>query len=275
MKIEIISQRSGIYGGLKRLYRLATYCIRAGHQAVVNIDDNSTNSWFEHIVPENITIEPDIRIMPETWQKPHPTAKNILYVQAQFDPPKKQFDCIVTTTGYLANKICREGFHPDYIVPYGLDNTVFKPDLNKYIAGQIAYMPRKNKQEIALIKMLAPDMKYVVIDDNNEETVIDLLQQSDIFLSTSREEGFGLPPFEASLCGCLVVGYHGKGGRKWLTKDNCVLCDFPQEIAQVLPKAIAGAYETNRQNLQKLIKTDLTLEKEAKAWLNILSDIFA
>ena len=59
MKIELISQRSGIYGGLKRLYRLATYFIEAGHEAVVNIDDGSINTWFEHSVPENKEIEPD------------------------------------------------------------------------------------------------------------------------------------------------------------------------------------------------------------------------
>lgn len=280
MKIELISQRSGIYGGLKRLYRLATYFIEAGHEAVVNIDDGSTNTWFDHSVPENKEIEPDIRIMPETWQKPHPTAKNILYVQAQFDPPENRFDGIVTTTDFLIEKLAEEGYAPDWVIPYGIDSTIFKEsgEEKKWPWNRITYMPRKNKQEIDLIKLLTPaDPEhgpiFIPIEGSNEKEVIKKLQKADIFLALSREEGFGLPPLEASLCGCLVIGYHGKGGKKWLTPDTSVLCEFPQEIVAMLTLATDGVYEPERIALQDLIKQDLTMEKEATAWLNVINDI--
>lgn len=281
VKIELISQRSGIYGGLKRLYKLAAYFKEAGHEAVVNIDDGSTNTWFDHHIPENVDIEPDIRIMPETWQKPHPTAKNILYVQAQFDPPKDRYDGIVTTTDFLAEKIAEDDFAPDWIIPYGFDSTIFKEaeqKPKKWRWDRVAYMPRKNKQEIELIKLLTPKchkdgLLFIPIDGSSEKEVVEKLQKADIFLTLSREEGFGMPPFEASLCGCLIVGYHGKGGKKWLTSETAVICDFPQEIAGELLRAAEGHYEAERIALQDLIKQDLTLEKEATAWLNIINDV--
>jgi len=282
MKIELISQRSGIYGGLKRLYRLAAYFIEAGHEAVINIDDGSTCDWFEHSVTENVDIDPDVRIMPETWQKPHPTAKNILYVQAQFDPPEDRFDGIVTTTDFLAETISEEGFAPDWVIPYGFDSNKFKEsgrDRSKnWPWNRTAYMPRKNKQEADLVEMLYPaDPTYGAIFDPiegcNEQEVIEKLQKADIFLALSRVEGFGMPPFEASLCGCLVIGYHGKGGREWLNSNTSVMCGNPQEIVAAIADAAQGKHEPERLALQELIKTDLTLEKEAAAWLNIINDV--
>ena len=40
-----------------------------------------------------------------------------------------------------------------------------------------------------------------------------------IFLTFSNQEGFGLPPVEAMACGCLVVGYHGHGGKEFLKPE--------------------------------------------------------
>jgi len=275
MQIELILQRSGIYGGIKRLYRLAAYFIEAGHTAVVNIDDGTTNTWFGHSVPENVSIDPDIRIIPETWQRPHPTAKNILYVQAQFDPPQIGYDYIVTTTDFLSEYISKEGCSSDLIVPYGIDSNKFKPCPNKRIQGRIGFMPRKNKQELELIQKLCTyqGIEYYPIDGLNEQDTITALQTCDLFIAASREEGFGLPPFEASLCGCLIVGYHGKGGKKWLTPTTYAPCQFPQEFTLQIGQAISGHYEKQRKSLRSLILSDLTIEKERDAWLNILNEV--
>jgi hypothetical protein len=274
VKIELISQKSGIYGGLKRLYRLATYFIEEGHEATINIADGSTNSWFKHSVPENIAIEPNIRIVPETYQKLHPTAKNILYVQAQFDPPEAKYDKIVTTTDFLKETLDGWGCKPDYIIPYGFNSKLFKPDPSKQIKGRIGYMPRKNAAEADLIKSMSPKYDFHPIDGLNEAEVIKELQKCDIFMLVSRTEGFGMTFAEASLCGCLIIGYHGKGGRKWLTSDSCILTEFPQEISMKLHVALhEDFYEPRRRTLQTLIKTDLTMEKEKEAWLNVINDV--
>ena len=49
----------------------------------------------------------------------------------------------------------------------------------------------------------------------SEAAVADILRESQVFLSFGHPEGFGLPPAEALACGCLVIGYHGGGGREY------------------------------------------------------------
>lgn len=274
MKIEIVCNRSGIYGGLRRLYFIASYLIDAGHTVAINFADKSSNSWFRHNIPENIEIEPDIRICPETYQCLHPTAKNILYVQAQFDPPEYIFDKIITTTDYLAEVVSTDGYAIDYCIPYGFDKNTFKPVPNKRIITRVGYMPRKNKEEANLIKSLFPsnlEVEFYPIDGLSEEGVVDALQSCNLFLALSPKEGFGCPPFEASLCGCLIIGYHGYGGKKWLTPETIVPTKSPQEFIPAIIGALNGAFEERRHKLHGLISTELTLEKEKEAWLNIIN----
>jgi hypothetical protein len=77
--------------------------------------------------------------------------------------------------------------------------------------------------------------------------------------------------FEAALCGCLLVGYHGHGGKRWLTADTCVLASSPQEIASEVCKALLGAYEPIRKNGRNMVLTELTPVKEKERWLNLLN----
>lgn len=273
MYVEIICKEAGICGGIKRLYRVAEYLISGGHSVVINVANGDKNTWFSHSVPENMDVRPDIRIMPETFQNPHTTAKNILYVQAQFDPPESAFDAIVTTTTFLED-ILNEGIHSsDYVIPYGFNSSLFTEDFSKRVPGRIGFMPRKGKQEIDLIKMFSPSYNFYAIDGLTEKETVKALQSCEIFIATSRTEGFGMPPFEAALCGCLVVGYHGKGGRQWLTGDTFVSCEFPQEFNFHLEKALRGDYEEKRKSLKNLVLRDLTVEEERKAWLNVINDI--
>jgi len=274
MKIEIVCNRSGIYGGLRRLYFIASYLLEGGHTVAINFADKSSNSWFKHDIPENIEIVPDVRICPETYQCLHPTAINILYVQAQFDPPEHIFDKIITTTDYLVDVISADGYTIDYCIPYGFDGSVFKPAPEKRINTRVGYMPRKNKEEVNLIKSLLPmnlEIEFYPIDGLSEEGVVNALQSCNLFLAISPKEGFGCPPFEASLCGCLIIGYHGYGGKKWLTGEAIVPTKNPQEFVPAIIGALNGVFEEKRHKLYKLISDELTLEKEKKAWLNVIN----
>ena len=51
------------------------------------------------------------------------------------------------------------------------------------------------------------------IKDANRSEVSRILSESKLFLSTSFEEGFGLPVAEAMISECIIVGYDGYGGR--------------------------------------------------------------
>jgi glycosyltransferase involved in cell wall biosynthesis len=86
---------------------------------------------------------------------------------------------------------------------------------------RIGYMPRKRRDDaadvLALLRVrgVLDGWDVMPIDDRSEAEAAELLRTAKIFLSFSRREGFGLPPVEALACGCLVVGYHGFGGREY------------------------------------------------------------
>jgi len=270
MIIEIIAERSGTYGGLKRLYRLGEYFQSEGHQVAINLADGSRNTWFQHCIPENIDIQPSIRIMPETWQRPHPKARNILYVQAEFDPPVDKYDGIITTSKYLQDKTQEWGYD-SVIIPYGIESNIFTPREDLRQKNLVAYMPRKNLLEAQTVGMLTDPRQivYNAIEGLSEPEVAYQYQRSNIFLAVSRVEGFGLPPFEAGLCGCLVVGYHGWGGAEYLTPETYVPATSPEEMAYLIQKIIGADpadYQKIRSNLRNLILTKLTPCLEWERW---------
>ncbi len=104
-----------------------------------------------------------------------------------------------------------------------IDPAVFSYDADK--KEQIAYMPRRNpedaRQVINIIRNRGWFAKYrlVAIENMSEAEVAGTLKESKIFLSFGYPEGFGLPPAEAMACGCMVVGYHGWGGKEYFRDD--------------------------------------------------------
>jgi glycosyltransferase involved in cell wall biosynthesis len=110
-------------------------------------------------------------------------------------------------------------------VRVGLDPALHHPPVVPRAATpgrrQIAYMPRKRAGEaVQVLKLLQArgalrGWTVTPIEGRSERETADLLRASDVFLSFSSQEGFGLPPAEAMACGCLVVGYHGHGGREF------------------------------------------------------------
>jgi glycosyltransferase involved in cell wall biosynthesis len=81
-------------------------------------------------------------------------------------------------------------------------------------------MPRKSPRHVELVNhylklKLTPDWTLRAISGLDQDGVAKAMQESAIFMAFSELEGFGLPPIEAALCGNLVVGYHGEGGREY------------------------------------------------------------
>lgn len=84
----------------------------------------------------------------------------------------------------------------------------------------ICYMPRRMENHSRLVtfflnKMIPQHWRIESIDGLNEDGVAFILGKSKIFLSFSELEGFGLPPVEAALSGCYVIGYTGEGGKEY------------------------------------------------------------
>ncbi len=119
-------------------------------------------------------------------------------------------------------------------IRYGLDHTLFNCGPSKQ--DQIAFMPRKLPGDVVqVINMLKfwgalEGFELVEIENQTEQEVAATLQNALFFLSFSDRESFGLPPAEAMACGCVVIGYHGSGGREFLKAPY----GYPVQAANLL-----------------------------------------
>ena len=99
----------------------------------------------------------------------------------------------------------------------------------------IAYMPRRNAdhahQVLSLMSLRGSLNGWTVvkIDDVAQEEVASVLRRAAIFLSFGHLEGFGLPALEAMSAGCVVIGYHGMGGREFFRPEF----SFPIEFGDI------------------------------------------
>jgi glycosyltransferase involved in cell wall biosynthesis len=117
---------------------------------------------------------------------------------------------------------------------------------------QICFMPRKHpedaQQVLSILKFrnALGEFKVIPIQNRPEEEVISIMRESMIFLSFGYPEGFGLPPAEAMACGCIAIGYHGNGGREYLTAGH----GFPIEIGDIIgfSKAVEHVLGTVSKN---------------------------
>ena len=101
---------------------------------------------------------------------------------------------------------------------------------------QICFMPRKHsddaQQVINILKFrdMLEGWSIAPIHNAPEDDVPRIMRESMIFLSFGYPEGFGLPPAEAMACGCVVIGYHGNGGREYFTPQH----GFPIEVGDII-----------------------------------------
>jgi Glycosyl transferases group 1 len=84
----------------------------------------------------------------------------------------------------------------------------------------MTYMPRKLPDQADYLSLILSDRlprgwRLQAITHVSEAQVAALLRRSKVFLSLSHMEGCQLPPLEAALCGNLVVGYDGIGGKEY------------------------------------------------------------
>ncbi|MBA3957772.1 MAG: glycosyltransferase family 4 protein [Parachlamydiaceae bacterium] len=173
-----------------------------------------------------------------------------------------------------------------YHVHITIDFSLFQYSKEK--KKQIAYMPRKHKnQNTQLVNILKErnnlsGWTFVPIDNVSEQEVARILQDSALFLSFSEEEGFGLPPFEAMACGCIVIGYHGQGGKEFLIppyaypiNDGEVLL-FAQTVEKIVLDYNKNEkfYQDQAQKASEFIYKNYSQrreEEELKAiWLQII-----
>lgn len=124
--------------------------------------------------------------------------------------------------------------------------------------NRIVFMPRKMPldalQVINILKErnILNNWEFYAIDNVTESQVSEILRESAIFLSCIYHEGCPLPPAEAIACGCIVIGYHGQGGREYLRPpyahvvETGNIISFAKEVER-----IALDYTSNPQKYLK------------------------
>jgi glycosyltransferase involved in cell wall biosynthesis len=153
---------------------------------------------------------------------------------------------------------------------------------------QIAFMADRNKDDwnqvlnILKIKKLTEGFQLVAIKDKTEKEVSRILKDSLVFFSFSRAEGFSLPSLEAMICGCVVIGFHGGGGREYfhpefsypvesgdiigfVRKAEEVITAYRENPAAILEKGKKASERISLDYSARIEETDLI-----KMWVEIL-----
>jgi hypothetical protein len=104
---------------------------------------------------------------------------------------------------------------------YTVDRRKFFPARKQML---VTYMPRKQPLHSAnVVPWLAaefPHWQVAALHGLSEDHVAAALRMSRVFLAFSDFEGCPVPPIEAALCGNIVLGYPGWGGREYWDEPN-------------------------------------------------------
>jgi len=258
-EILITNQMSTVYvicpddntptGGVLKLYDFVdTLNSNQINSYIIHKNLNFRASWFKNDTKitsvEAVAIQKnDLVIIPEIWAEMvltlWPGIRKIIFNQDSFNtfiPVRHNLQhakeiylhpdvvevMVVSDYDLDALQWLFPGIHLRRI-NHGIDDKLFY--YNPHKRKQIAFMPRKGREDFIFLDYLLAlkdcmdDFKITIIDKMPLDQCARLLRDSAIFLSFSHKEGFGLPPAEAMACGCIVIGYHGQGGREFFKKN--------------------------------------------------------
>jgi len=143
----------------------------------------------------------------------------------------------------------------------------------------VSYMPRKNPADAAIVVERLRDrgafagLDVQPISGCTHAETAAILARSSVFLSFGFPEGWALPPAEAMASGCVIVGYHGLGGREYWV-PGCThpiefgaLDDFVDTAAGVLDqlRADAGAVHEAGRRAAAFIRSTYPPEQEERS----------
>lgn len=104
------------------------------------------------------------------------------------------------------------------------------------------------------------------VQNANEKEVARLMNNSKVFLCTSRKEGFGLTGLESIFCGCALVTTDCGGIREYADKSNSMIC--PVDDIQCIVDEVKKVFNNekiiiNKNNLNyfSLLNSEKKMEK--------------
>lgn len=215
----------------------------------------------------------DIVVVPEFWcsllDKTYSEVDRVLLIQGQshillpgpdYARLPEVYGATIATSRSTKALADRLGLGNVHLVPVAV-GTGGGLQFTKQKRRQIAYMPRKRPEEVDFVTRLLKKSsvlagyQFVSIDNMVWPQVTEVLNDSLFFLSFSDREGFGLPPAEAMLAGCIVIGYDGVGGAEFFDADSGVVLPDSDFVAVI--NAVEDAvreYEADPTRLDQLRK---------------------
>lgn len=301
MIFALCADFDGPLGGHKKIYRHVDVLNESGFDAcVLHQKTDFRCSWFPNSTRIVYTDEverigaPDFLMVPEAFAAPAaklPSGipkvvfnQNCYYTFDFFTWDKNDTRTVYLSPELLAVLVVSEDskayFHhvfphiPVYRLHNAIDESVFRFRAEK--KRQIAFMPRKHADEllqvINILKHRGVLQNYQVmpIENKSEAQVAEILMDSFLFLSSGYPEGFSLSAAEAMACGCIVVGYHGMGGREFFREDlgypisNGDVLAFARTAEKVirLHEANPGAFAERLTNAVAFIRAQYSMERE-------------
>jgi len=236
-------------GGVKQIYRQVELLHQQGWDAqVLQEQPGFRPDWFESGAPvldvasyvaSGPSAERDLIVLPETWLTNVPSylpgIPKVIFNQNAFYTFGLEGRCeestlelyqhadikgVVTVSEDSHNLLVRGcGVPADrcHVVLNGIDPSLFHAPALKL--RRIVFMGRKHADHLRKVILMArrrPALArygFKELPRLKHEEVAQELREALLFLSCGHPEGFGLPLAEAIASGCLVVGYHGLGGR--------------------------------------------------------------
>jgi hypothetical protein len=217
------------------------------------------------------------------------TFKGYSWQKERLITPYNHPDVIATLVNSVDGEEYLRHVFPDLpLYPFRLS---IDPELFYYCGEkkkQICFSRIKNQpdalQVLSIVKFRGALKDFDVVPFINvpQSEVARICRESMIFLSFGYPEGFGLPAAEAMACGCVVVGFHGGGGKEFFKPEFSYpieqgdIIGFARTVEEVIEAARANEtsiFEKGRA-AAAFIRNAYSPEREEKevldAWHAIL-----
>jgi glycosyltransferase involved in cell wall biosynthesis len=263
---------TGIFGGIKTGYQLAALLDELGARSIVATPDGQAPQWFRtsvatvsHAMARSLLDGRSnvLFSLPHHHAMMKEVADRLIFHCVGTDPlidpviADPQVSTLTSWPQAFAYVMERTGRAP---LEVGIAvSPCFYYDGTAKVAGTVSYMPRRGSDVAERAMRANPRLRFVAIENANEDRVADILKRSDFFLATAVGEWFGLPAFEAMAAGALVVTVPVVGGMDYLRHDvNCIVAD-PAELPMRLREFSAPAFAARRALMRSQARATASL----------------
>lgn len=192
---------------------------------------------------------------------------------------------LIAVSRFLFDQLQSCGVDRLYLVPNGVDPTVFRPITRIEDRGPVigmTYVPKSWKdpwtglEALSRVKHVKPECRIILFGPTRQRAKIDfqitfhsrvpalqmpdIYNQCSIFVSSSRSEGFCLPILEAMACGCAVVATDSGGLRDFAVHGETAFV-VPPGDAQAIAEAVLCLLEESDRRL-KLARKGLEMAQK-------------